>query len=558
MRLDFRQMPGTPSLLRDYIHAFDRLASFYVEDPRARGAWARRAEAVDRRRYPREALAAALRSRHTRWEAPGAALDRIAVLTDPRALVLITGQQTGLFGGPLYTLYKALTVVRMAEQLAADLARPVVAAFWLADEDHDVAEADHVTLPDRAGNPVTIRHARWGSPGYMPANLQLGESISAELQQVKELLPTSDFAPTALDALAQAYRPERTLADAFAQWLLYLLGDTGLVLVDAADPQLKALATPIFERELAEAPTSSRRILQATQALGAQGYPAQIEARSDGVNCFLLQDGRHPLVRDEGGFRLRDTGTHVPREDALRMARNEPERFSPNVALRPVVQDFLFPTLAYAAGPGELAYFAQLRGVYDAFDVSMPLIVPRASLTLVESRTGQLLDRFDLRLGDLTRDPEQLASRVLRAQLPPDFDAALAKARAAVDDIFGEVGQVVAAVDSTLRATVGQTAGHVKGHLDQLQRKAVQALKRREEETRKQVQRVREALMPGGRPQERIFPLLPYLAKYGRPVLSTIRQAIAGPGWDHLLLPLPSTAGKSSDDPGSGDRREQR
>ena len=538
MRMDLRQLPGTSALLRDYVHAFDRLAPLYTGDPRDAGAFPRRAEHLDSRRYPREELVAALRARHEAWDAPAAVTGRVEALADPRALVMITGQQTGLFGGPLYTLYKALTVVRLAERLEAELARPVVAAFWLADEDHDVAEADHACLPDRSGGLVTIRHAQWGSPGFMPANLQLGESIREEIQRVKDLLPASDFAPAVLDALARAYAPERTLADAFARWLLHLLGHTGLLLVDAADARLKALAAPVMEQELTEAPLSSRRVLEATQALARLGYPGQIEARPEGVNCFLLRDGRHPLVREDGAFRLRDTGALLPRDEALRMVRTEPQRFSPNVALRPVVQDFLFPTLAYVAGPGELAYFAQLRGVYAAFDVPMPLIVPRASLTLLEPRIAQLLERFGLGLPDLTRDPEQLASLVLRAQLPADFEAALAKARGAVDEIFREVGQTVAAVDPTLRATVGQTAGHVKGHLDQLERKAVQALKRREDETRKQVQRVREALMPGGRPQERVFPALPYLAKYGSAALLAVERAVDGPGWDHLLLPL--------------------
>jgi uncharacterized protein YllA (UPF0747 family) len=168
----------------------------------------------------------------------------------------------------------------------------------------------------------------------------------------------------------------------------------------------------------------------------------------------------------------------------------------------------------------------------------MPLIVPRASLTVLEPRMAQLLDRFRLALPDLAREPEQLASQVLRTQLPPDLDATLAKGRTGVDELFRELAEVVAAVDPTLRAMVGQTAGHIKGHLDQLQKKAVQALKRREEETRKQLQRLRESLMPGGRPQERVFPTLPYLARHGPAFLEAVHGEVDGPGWDHRLLPL--------------------
>jgi uncharacterized protein YllA (UPF0747 family) len=146
------------------------------------------------------------------------------------------------------------------------------------------------------------------------------------------------------------------------------------------------------------------------------------------------------------------------------------------------------------------------------------------------------MERFHLGLPDLALEPEQLSSRVLRTLLPPDLEITLAKARDAVTEIFLGVGEAVAAVDPTLRATAGQTGGHIRGHLDQLERKAVQALKRREADTRQQVQRLCQALMPGGRPQERVFPALPYLAKYGPPLLDTLRQAIDGPGWEHQLV----------------------
>lgn len=539
MRLDLRTLPGTPLLLRDYVHNFARLAPFFAGNPQAEGAYREQADRLDTRTYRRAEVVDVLLAQNAAWEAPAAVRQRLETLREPRAVVVITGQQTGLFGGPLFTLYKALTTVRLADRLQAELQRPVVPMFWMASEDHDVAEADHVMLPDRTGAVVTLRHTAWGTPpGFMPANLRLGPGIDETLQRAWELLPSTDFAPEVRQAVASAFIPERTLAEAFAHWMMHLLGEYGLVLVDAADPRLKTLAAPIFQQEVEEAPQSSRHILGVSESLRRLGYQAQIEARPDGVNCFLLQDGRRGLTREGDGFRLRDGGKSIPAADLRRLAQDQPALFSPNVALRPVTQDFLFPTLAYVAGPGELAYFAQLRPVYEAFKVLMPLVVPRAFLTLVEPRVAQLLERFHLTLADLTLEPEQLTTRVLRAQLPPDFEATLGRARRSVDEIFGGVGEAIAAVDPTLKATVGQTAGHIKGHLDQLERKAVQALKRREAETRQQVQRLREALMPGGRPQERVFPVLPYLAKYGPGLIQTIRAAIDGPGWDHQLLTL--------------------
>ena len=539
MRLDIRQFPGTSSLLRDYVWAFSRLSPFFVGDPHSPDAYREQSRQRDARTYRRDDLRDVLLAQHDTWGAPPMVRQRIEELRDPRAVAVVTGQQTGLFGGPLYTLYKALTAIQLAAHLRRELERPVIPIFWMASEDHDVAEADHVQLLDRTGSLITVRHASWASPiGFIPANLRLGPAIEKTLEQVWEALPSTEFLPALVDGLGQAYAPERTLAESFARWMVHLLGGSGLVLADGADPALKRLAARILLQEVDEAPRSSQCVLAVSESLRALGYPVQIEARPDGLNCFLLREGRRGLVKDGENFRLRDSRQTIPASDLRRLAQEEPERLSPNVVLRPIVQDEIFPTIAYVAGPGELAYFAQLRPVYQAFHVPMPLIVPRATLTLVEPRIVKLLERFHLGLPDLTLEPEQLASRVLRAQLPSDFDATLAKARDSVGEIFRHVGEAIAAVDPTLRATAGQTSGHIQGHLDQLERKAVQALKRREAETRQQVQRVREALMPGGKAQERVFPALPFLARYGPTLLGTIQAAIDGPGWEHQLLTL--------------------
>ncbi len=541
--LDVRDVPGFSSLVRDYVHDFGRLSAYYARNPHLDSEYATLAGLCGDRDYRRADLRAALAAQQAAWDAPAAARQRIDELCRPEGLAVCTGQQTGLFGGPLFTVYKALTAVAWAAHLRQALRRPVVPLFWMASEDHDVPEADHVDLADRAGRLVQVRHTDWQSPdGFMPANLRLGPAIRDTLERLRTLLPATEFSGAVSEALARAYAPERTLAHAFARWMTDLLGETGLVLVDGADPALKRLAAGVFRRELEDAPRTSGAILEVSQSLRAAGYPAQIEARPDAVNCFLLQRGRRPLARDGADFRLRDSAEAISAASLYRMAEESPERFSPNVALRPIVQDTLFPTLAYVAGPGELAYFAQLRPVYAAFGVPMPVILPRATLSLLDPRIAQLLTRFRLGLPDLTAEPEQLASRILRAQLPPDLGATLAAARRGVDEIFRRVGEAVAAVDPTLKATAGQTGGHIKGHLDQLEKKAVQALKRREADTGQQLQRLRDALMPGGKLQERVYPLLPYLAKYGFGLVRTLRDQIAGPGWAHQLVPIPGDA----------------
>jgi bacillithiol biosynthesis cysteine-adding enzyme BshC len=548
--LDLRQLPGLTPLAADYVHDFDRLLPYYARNPHLDTEYATLAEECSTREYRRADLRASLLAQQAAWDSPGVVRERIDALCTPQGLAVCTGQQTGLFGGPLFTVYKALTTVAVAARLERTLHRPVVPLFWMAAEDHDLAEADHVFLADRTGNLTRIQHTTWGSPdGFMPANLRLGPGIGATLETIRRALPATEYSDALHDALAHAYAPDATLSIAFARWMTHLLGDTGLVLVNGADPGLKRLAAGLVQRELEAAPRTSTAILEVSRALRAAGYPAQIEARPDGVNCFLLQHGRRPLARDEAGFRLRDSGEVIPRASLLRMAEETPERFSPNVALRPIMQDTLFPTLAYVAGPGELAYFAQLRPVYALFNVPMPIIIPRATLSLIEPRIAHLLGRFQLGLPDLVSEPQQLASKILRTQLPPDLGATLASARQGVEAIFRQVADAVAAVDPTLRATAGQTSGHLKGHLDQLERKAVQALKRRETDIGQQLSRLRDALMPNGKLQERVYPILPYLAKYGPALIRELRDHMTGPGWEHQLMAIASESRRTPDSP---------
>ncbi|HEY7677238.1 MAG TPA: bacillithiol biosynthesis cysteine-adding enzyme BshC, partial [Candidatus Methylomirabilis sp.] len=469
------------------------------------------------------------------------------------------GQQTGLFGGPAFTLYKAAAAAGVAASYEAQLGRPVVPIFWMLSEDHDLPEADHVTLLDAGHRPTIVRlsipenrgvrlsipESRGGRPpgqggaGFIPANLALGPAIAQPLTEAAALLPDTEFKADVLDHLAACYGPSETLGSAFARWIAHLTREWGLVLLDAADPRLKALARPVLEGELRRAPSTSRAILEVSARLEGRGYRPQVVVREDGANVFLLDGGRWPIRRTAAGLCAQRGGDLKP----LDPDRTDPAALSPNVALRPVVQDALLPTLAYIGGPAELAYFAQLGPAYAAFGVPMPLILPRAALTLVEPRSSDLMARHNLTVPALRAEAETLVSSILRQDRAAAFEARMADAKAAVAGTFKEVEALVGEVDPTLKGPAAQAAGHARHQLDGLEKKVIQALKRRDEDLRSQVRRVREHLMPGGRPQERVLCLLPFLVKRGWALLADIRAAAAAPGWTHRLLRLGTPSG---------------
>jgi bacillithiol biosynthesis cysteine-adding enzyme BshC len=305
-----------------------------------------------------------------------------------------------------------------------------------------------------------------------------------------------------------------------------LLGRQGLILVDPSDGRLKALARSLFLQEIVTAPASARLVQTAWEKLRMLGYSPQVRLKGEGPNLFYLNAGRQPLKLVED------------RQELVSMAKESPERFSPNVILRPIMESFLFPTLVHVGGPHEIAYYAQLRGVFDHFDIPMPFILPRASLTLVEGRIERLVKKHGLTFPGLHEDPERVVRQVLRRALPKSFVAKQEKIVRTVLKAFEEFKVLVSTLDPTLTPRVGRGEGSVKRQMEEMERLLLRSLKRRNQEIRTQVLRVLTHLVPNGELQERAYGFMPYLCRHGLPLLDLIQDAVDGPGWDHRLLYL--------------------
>jgi bacillithiol biosynthesis cysteine-adding enzyme BshC len=320
------------------------------------------------------------------------------------------------------------------------------------------------------------------------------------------------------------------MTSAFGRLLTALLGDQGLVLVDPADPKLKAAARPLFLHEIETAPTSSRLVQTAWEKLKGLGYRPQIRLRGEGPNLFLLEEGHRSLKK----------GPHLKNlpEEAV-------ERLSPNVVLRPLMQDFLFPTVSYVGGPNEIAYYAQLRGVYDQFGLPMPVILPRASLTIVEGRIERLLNKHHLSFLELEGDPEGVVNQVLRRSLPKSFLAKREKVLERIQEGFRELKEMVSTLDPTVAPRVGTAEGMVKKQVAELERLLLRSFKRRNQEVRTQILRILTHLLPDGELQERVYGFMPYVIRHGSPFLDLIKAGIDGPGWEHRVIYLGASKGDS-------------
>ena len=295
-----------------------------------------------------------------------------------------------------------------------------------------------------------------------------------------------------------------------------LLGRFGLYVTDAAHPAVKRASGPMLLDELARSEEYEGVLSETAGRLQEAGYDLQVPILENGVNLFLEGDaGRERLYREEGGFRLRASGTLVTADEVRRRFEEDPGVLSPNVLLRPVVESAVFPTLAYVGGPGEMAYFGQLGDYFESHDIRMPVVFPRWAATTVESKIRKVLDKFELEMERLQQPFHELAGEIARDEMPQDVRAALGKLRGTVAQGVSELQTVTRTLDPTLKGPVQHVRSQTFAALDDLERKVTQAVKRESEIALSQIEKARVHLYPDGKPAERIYNVFYFLARYG-------------------------------------------
>jgi bacillithiol biosynthesis cysteine-adding enzyme BshC len=536
--IDLRRFPWMRRFALDYAYDFAALAPFFAGNPADRPAWD---AAIDRVRAHHRAvgpIAEVIGAQQARRDAPTAALEAARSLADPRTVAVVTGQQAGLFGGPLFTLLKALTALKLAERVSREHQTPAVAVFWIDAEDHDWEEVRSCAVLDETLTPRAIALPSRAPLDHGPvARVALDTSVTAALDELRAGLPATEFREALLEQLAIAYAPGRGMAEAFGRWLEQVLGSRGLVVYDCSDPRAKALAADLFVRELSSPGDTSRLAARAGDALRARGYHAQVEPASDHVALFHLDPGTgaRRAVHYEAKRFLVD-GVPVDAAALLREAAEQPARFSPNVLLRPIVQDTLFPTICYVAGPNELAYLGQLKDIYAHFGVPMPLMFPRASATLVDSAALRFLGKYGVALETLQPQDEAGLNALLASQIPPVVEETFSAAGRAIDAEMTRVVEAVPAIDPTLQGAARSTLGRMQHDLQTLHGKMIQAAKRRDDTLRRQYIRTRALAFPAGHPQERAVGFVSFLNQYGPALIDRLDEELPLDLGHHWLI----------------------
>jgi len=525
--VDIRRFPWIKPLVADYAFDYAKVSAFFAGDPRDARAWREAIARTQAHPRSRDAIADVLQAQQQRrGGAPRAAVEAAALLRDPKTVAIVTGQQAGLFGGPLFTLLKALTALQLAERTRAEHGVPAVAVFWIDAEDHDWDEVKACAVLDAELTPHVIDVGQPpGANAGSVARVTLDDSIDAATTRLASLLPQTEFTPALLENVRAAYRSGAGMADAFGRWLESVLGERGLILYNAADPAAKPLAASVFQREIDRAGETARLAAAAGEAMEAHGYHAQVTPQPGTVALFHLNSGRD-AIRMQSGDTFSVGDRTESKAELLARAKQAPQEFSPNVLLRPIVQDTIFPTICYVAGPNELVYLGQLRGVYEAFGVPMPLMQQRATATLLDSNAARFLSRHEVSLEVLRAQDEAALNALLEAQLPPGVDASFTEATQQLEQRMEQLAASVKPIEATLENATRSAFGRMQDDLKKLHGKVIQAAKKKDETLRRQFQHAQAQAFPGGEPQERAIGFVSFLNKYGPTLVDRLAEEL--------------------------------
>jgi bacillithiol synthase len=519
--LSFRQLPHQPEIFLDFLDRFPRVARFYGHPPTLEAAKSE-AKTLDYPLERRAEVAAALRGQNARFGAGDATRENLERLARG-AVAVVSGQQVGLFSGPAYAIYKEVSAIHIAQELT-NAGIEAVPVFWMATEDHDLDEVRHSTW-FHAGKLKRFELPGNGDGGLPVGQIALGPAVSGMVEEAAGILSAAGDEPLAA-ILRESYSPQETYGSAFGKLFARLFAEQGLILLDPLDARLHRAGAALLRRAIEERDVLTDALLARNQELERAEYDAQVKVTSRSTLLFRMGSGkREPITYSSGKFVCGDQ--KFTRDELLAAIQAEPENFSANALLRPVVQDYLLPTAAYIAGPAEIAYFAQAEVIYQKLLGRMTVILPRAAFTLVDAKVEKLLARYGLAVEDVWRGSQELRSRMETSSVPKnlgkDFDQTLRE----TERKLGALKKQILKLDATLGGAVETAQRKIAFQMEKLKRKAgkAEALKAGLLDGHQEF--LESLLYPHKALQSRELCFLPLLAQWGPGGLQELLKAVA-------------------------------
>jgi len=526
--ISFSAIPHTTKLFADFLSHSPEIRRFfpYSFEPEE---IARRAAVVPHGTPLHRQVADALERQNRTWGASEKTLANIERLHEG-AHAVVTGQQVGLFGGPLMSLLKAAAVLSLAKQVE-DAGVPCVPVFWMATEDHDLAEVNQALLLDSSYCLKPFTALTEGKPDSPVANVRLAAGTDNIVAQAAQLLGDSPVA----EYLREDYRESETFSGAFARLITRIFSQYGLILLDPSDAELHRVAAPLFVEAIDRAPEVDEALLAQNKELSQAGYHEQVKVTEQSTPLFAVVDGaRVPVHRANGQFTIRKQ--RLSPEELKRLIADAPQNFNPNVLLRPVLQDYWLPTLAYIGGPAEIAYFAQVRVVYEKLLARVTPILPRMSATLLEPKIEKLLNKYELNLEDLFHGETQLRQELAKHSLPQELKLDFEYGIRTVDEAMQRISESLHKLDQTLVGAAKNATSKMRYQVGRLEKRAAQAELRKQQVLARHAAMIENALFPHKTLQEREIAGVYFLVRYGAGLIDQLIEAAGARCPEHKIL----------------------
>jgi bacillithiol biosynthesis cysteine-adding enzyme BshC len=531
-RIPYSQIPNQPQILLDAIDSFSKVSAFFngnFRDPDSyRNLW----RDIQTFPFKRQAVSDVLVKELKRLHAPAAALDNARLIADSKTASVLTGQQIGLIGGPIYTVVKAIAAIRWAEHLSQVLDTPVVPIFWMEGEDHDFEEIRRVSVLDRDGNLASVAlDDHHSNPHRVVGWRRPKKEMSTFFERLADVLPAGLHRNDVMDRVRDCYKPGTSLSDAFARWMLQWLGDYGLVVAGSLNPGLKQLASPYFQRAVAQADRHAMIFKKRQEEIQSSGYPCTLTPSTEFQFFYILEDGvRKPVPRD-----MSEDG--MTKDDLLKIAKDQPERFSPKAVLRPVIQDVLFPTVAIIAGPSELCYFPQVQSFYQDCKRPMPVIIPRPGITMMEKSWARNLKKLSLTVEDFFQ-PEAALNKRLAMEAHSDLLFGM-------ETMTANIARILRDLESQASSSMPVQSKHaeklrqdVESRIQQFLTRIQNDLAASDEITMRRVEELRTVIFPNGKLQERVYSPLIFLIRHGFQWVADQLASVPVDEFEHVVLPM--------------------
>ena len=535
----FDKLSGSTKLFLDFINFTGAAPRFYKYDFRDPSSYVKAAEQIDRKSYQREKLVSIIRDATHCLNPPEKTKDNIKKLASSESLVVFAGQQVGMLLGPMYTVIKALTAYKLASKLESELGRPVVPCFWMATDDHDFDEIRDVRLLNRAGDCLTVSYEPVSPAGGAPmADVLLDGKITDLLTRVGENLLETEFTGHIKNLLESSYLPGKHLPEAFAVLFNQLMEDFGIVPIDPNYPGLKKIMVPVFRRGIEDHDGIFEHFERRSLEVIGTGYHRQVHKTGESLNLFFNEGGRRNVIVESNRFRLDDRDGIYTGEQLLEILDSAPEKFSPNVSLRPIAQCFAFPTVCQVVGPSEAAYFAQIQPLFDYLDVPWPVVKPRIFATIVEPHIQKIIDKLSLDFAFLYDDTEHEISRAIKEKFPPETQQKAESLRSEIEKPLLDLIKSLKNSDSESGQAIEHTRKRIDHELNHLSKKLFAAHKKRHEAVKGQIYRAANFLFPEGKFQERVLSPVYFANKFGPGIFKKIESELDIDSVHHQIVEI--------------------